>query len=257
MSKKLWLTLVLLGSLGGWPASAQPRNASELLQCAQANWNALSFVGVITIKVFRPDFSNAFRLKVWTTADNAQAMIRVLAPASEAGSAYVRNNNGLWFYAPGVGQPVALPGSSLGGAFFGSDVAVEDLYRGTLDVRYDAKLLGTRTDSTTGRSVARLQLVPKQGADVVYGKLELDLDANSCAVQQIDFYDQRQTVIREATFSDFVTAKGLVFATRSVVKDLTEQGKFTEEVVESFELGTPLPEQRFTLACLADEAQCG
>lgn len=239
-------------------ATAQQHSDAEaLLNCAQANWNSATFVGVITIKVFRPDFSNAFKLKVWATENNDKAMIRVLEPEDEAGSGYLREDDGLWFYSPAAGQVIPLPSSSLGEAFFGSDVAVEDLYRGTLNDRYTATLIGTRNDSDTGRIVHALRLVPKPDADVVYGKLELDMFDSDCAVFRIDFFDQRNTLIREGIFSDFVEVNGLVFATHTVVNDLLHEGSSTEEIVESFEIGTQIPAERFTLACLEDEAQCG
>jgi len=240
------------------PATAQQHtSAEELLTCAQANWNSATFVGVMTIKAFRPDFSSEFKLQVWSTENNDKAMIRVLEPEDEAGSGYLQEGDELWFYTAAAGQVIPLPSSSLGEAFFGSDVAVEDLYRGTLNDRYTAELLGTRNDNDTQRLVHRLRLVPKPDADVVYGKLELDLFDSDCAVFRIDFFDQRDTLIREGVFSEFVEENGLVFATHSVVNDLLREGSYTEQIIESFEIGVEIPEARFTLECLEDDEQCG
>ena len=251
------MSLIIFGILLLPAAAQQHTSAGELLTCAQANWNSATFVGVMTIKAFRPDFSSEFKLQVWATENNDKAMIRVLAPQDEAGSGYLQEGDELWFYTPAAGQVIPLPSSSLGEAFFGSDVAVEDLYRGTLNDRYTAELLGTRTDTESGRIVHRLRLVPKPDADVVYGKLELDMFDSSCAVFQIDFFDQRNTLIREGTFSEFAEENGLVFATHTVVNDLLREGSYTEQIVESYQIGVDIPQQRFTLECLEDEAQCG
>lgn len=238
------------------PAVAQDQSAQDLLACAQANWSSATFHGVLSIKTFRPEYSREFRLEVWSTADNEQAMIRALEPQEDAGGGYLLQNDELWFYTPQAGQVISLPSASLGEAFFGSDVAVEDLYRGTIGERYSAQVLGARAD-TEGRLIHRLRLVPLPDADVVYGRLELDLLDGSCAVLQIDFFDQRDTLIREAVYSDLVEANGLTFALRSVVTDLLREQSYTEEVIESYEIGAEIPQARFTLECLQDEAQCG
>ncbi len=250
--------LLLLGLV--FPAQGQdqaPATADSLLECAQANWNSASFHGVIQISTFRPEYTREFRLEVWSTADNERAMIRVLAPEDEAGSGYLLlSDDELWFYTPDAGQAIALPTASLTQTFFGSDVAVEDLYRGTIGDRYTAELLGTRSDDE-GATIHRLRLVPKPEADVVYGKLQLDMLNDSCAVLQIDYFDQRDNLIREASFSDFVEANGLTFALHSKITDLLREQSYTEERVESYEIGVDIPAARFTLPCLEDEAQCG
>jgi len=254
--------LIVLSLLLGlvFPAQGQdqePVTADALLACAQANWSSASFHGTLRIETFRPEFTREFLLEVWSTADNERAMIRVLAPEDEAGSGYLLlSEDELWFYTPEAGSAIPLPTASLTQTFFGSDVAVEDLYRGTIGDRYTAELLGTRTDDA-GATVHRLRLVPKPEADVVYGKLELDMRDDSCAVLQIDYFDQRDNLIRQAAFSDFVEENGLTFALKTVVTDLLRQRSFTEETVESYEIGVEIPEARFTLACLEDGAQCG
>lgn len=254
--RKRLVSFVVLAMLFVPVVGQEQPTAEELLACAQANWSSATFHGVLYIKTFRPEFSREFRLEVWSAADNEQAMIRALEPQDEAGSGYLLLDDELWFYTPQAGQVISLPSASLGEAFFGSDVAVEDLYRGTIGERYSAQLLGTRSD-TEGRLIHRLRLAPLPEADVVYGRLELDLLDGSCAVLQIDFFDQRDTLIREAVYSDLVEANGLTFALRSVVTDLLREQSYTEELVESYEIGVDIPQARFTLECLQDEAQCG
>jgi len=256
MASRSVVLLLLLGFV--FPASGQePATADSLLECAQANWSSASFHGTLRIETFRPEFTRRFLLEVWSTADNERAMIRVLEPEDEAGSGYLLlDEDELWFYTPEAGTAIALPTASLTQTFFGSDVAVEDLYRGTIGDRYTAELLGTRADDE-GATIHRLRLVPKPEADVVYGKLELDMRARSCAVLQIDYFDQRDNLIREALFSDFVEENGLTFALSTEIKDLLREQSYTQETVESYEIGVPIPEARFTLPCLEDEAQCG
>jgi len=240
-------------------ASAQQPTAESLLACVQGNLSSFSFHGAMRIETFRPEFSRAFTLEVWSAADNDSVMMRVLEPEDEAGSGYllltIDEVEELWFFAVAAGTSVPLPSSSLSEAFFGTDFSVEDLYQGTLDESFDSELLGTRTEDDI--TVHRLRLIPKPDSDVVFGKLELDLRAEDCALQRLDYFDQRDTLIRESLFSEFVEEQGVVFARRTRSNDLLGDGAFTEQFLESYEVNINIPAERFTLDCLEDESLCG
>jgi len=200
-------------------------------------------------------------MEVWTEEGGKPALIRILKPANERGSGYLSLEDELWYYTPEACQAIALPQSSLAQAFLGSDLALEDIYRGTLSEDYDAELLGTRP-TEEGDLIHRLRLTPKPEAPVIYGKLELDIRDSDCAVLLIDYYDQRETLIREAVFSKFVQIDGdnpRVVPLRTVVDDLLVEGSRTVEVVEEpYEFGIAIPPERFTLECLVEgEEACG
>jgi hypothetical protein len=231
------------------------------LECARQNWVGDTFHGTILLQLFRPEYSREYRMEVWSAEGGKPALIRILEPADEEGSGYLLLDDELWYYSPETGQAIALPQSSLAQAFLGSDLALEDVYRGTLSEDYEAELLGTRPTGEEDDQIHRLRLTPKPEAPVVYGKLELDIRASDCAVLLIDYYDQRETLIREATFQEFVQIDGdnpRVIPLKTVVDDLLVEGSRTVEVVESYEFGGSIPPERFTLECLVEgEAVCG
>jgi outer membrane lipoprotein-sorting protein len=259
---------VLLGGTMLSPASAQtptePPTAAELLECARANWVEGTFHGLIRLELFRPDYSKTYRLEVWTEGAD-KALIRVLEPEEDAGSGYLRVGDDLWYYHPDVGQAISLPPSALSESFLGADASLEDLYRGTLSENYNVELLGSRPPSedestSEGDRIYRLRLLPKPDAPVVYGKLELDVRGSDCAILVIDYYDQRETLIREAKFSEFVQVgaeeRERVVPTVMTFDDFLIEGSRTIETLESYELDIEIPEERFTLDCLVD-GKCG
>lgn len=264
------LTLTLLGvsALTGWtiwhPFSAQPSTAEQILECARRNWVEGTFHGTIRMELFRPEYSKQYRLEAWTSGSD-RAFIHVLEPKEDAGSGYLRTGDELWYYHPDVGQAVSLPASALSENFFGADLALEDLYHGTLSKQYDVELLGSRPASpeeseVQGDRVHQLRLQPKPDAPSVYGKLEMQVRASDCAVLVLDYYDQRGTLIRQAKFSQFVRV-GENGRVRSIplqmtFDDLLKQGSRTIETVESYEFDIAIPEQRFTLDCLVKDI-CG
>lgn len=274
MSKR-WTLLILMtiavGTLTGIAAGvglfAQPSGeptAEGLLACARRNWVEGTFHGLVRLELFRPEYSKQYRLEAWSEGAE-KALMLVLEPEEDAGSGYLRAGDELWYYHPDVGQAISLPTSALSESFLGSDASLEDLYRGTLSENYDVELLGGRPASAEasaqeGDGIYRLRLVPKPEAPVVYGKLELDVRGSDCAVLVIDYYDQRETLIRQARFSQFVTVgegeRQRVIPTVMTFDDFLEEGSRTVETLESYEFDREIPPEQFTLACLVQGA-CG
>ena len=274
MSKRMRIPILMMlaaglltGIASGVGLLAQPSEeptAEGLLECARRNWVEGTFHGIIKLELFRPEYSKQYRLEVWSEGAE-KALVLVLEPEEDAGSGYLRVGEELWYYHPDVGQAIPLPTSALSESFLGSDASLEDLYRGTLSENYDVALLGGRPASAEespqeGDVIYRLRLVPKPEAPVVYGKLELDVRGSDCAILVIDYYDQRETLIRQARFSGFVTVgegdRRRVIPTVMTFDDFLEEGSRTVETLESYEFDIEIPPERFTLACLV-QGECG
>ncbi len=254
------LTLLILIGLGlGLMADEGQPDPLDLLECARENWVGDTFHGTIVLQLFRPGYSTEYRMEAWSAESGAPTFIRILAPEEEAGSGYLLLEDEVLYYNAEAGQVIHLSQSSLTQKFLGSDLALEDVYRGTLSEDYEAELLGTRPAEED--EIHRVRLAPKPEAPVVYGKLELDIRDSDCAVLLIDYYDQRETLIREATFSEFVQIEGdtvRVVPLKTVVDDLLIEGSRTVEVIESYQFGISIPPERFTEACLVEGGEaCG
>lgn len=261
----IWL---LLSAVSLWlvtVASGDQPDPLVLLECARENWVGDTFHGTVVLQLFRPGYSTEYRMEVWSEEGGEPTFIRILAPEEEAGSGYLLLEDELWYSPPYTPEPsqtqaISLPQSSLTQRFLGSDLALEDVYRGTLSENYEVELLGTRP-TEGGDRIHRLRLTPKPEAPVVYGRLELDIRDSDCAVLLIDYYDQRGSLIREAIFSEFVQIEGdnpSVIPLKTVVDDLLVEGSRTVEIIETYEFGLSIPPERFTLECLVEgEEACG
>lgn len=273
MPRRLRLLAIAAGMLGlatlfGVPSQAPelPENPTgeEVLECARSNLVEGTFHGMIGLQLIRPDYAKAFLLEAWTKGGD-RALIRVREPQEQAGSGYLRVEDELWFYDPGAGQAIPLPTSALSENFLGADLSLEDFYRGTLADQFDVEILGTRAASEEESSaeadkIHTLRLTPKPEAPVVYGKIEILVRDSDCATLEADYYDQRDSLIRQAVFSDFVqVGEGedrRVVPLKMVFDDMIKEGSRTIETIESYEFDIDLPEQIFTVDCLT-RGKCG
>lgn len=236
----------------------------DVLECARGNLVEGTFHGTIRLELTRPDFSKTYVMEAWTDGGD-QALIRIHQPEDEAGSGYLQNGDDLWFYDPEAGVPISLPASALSENFLGADLSLQDFYAGTLDESFEVELLGARPandeeSSVEGDRVYQVRLIPRPETPVVYGKIEIRVRESDCATIRMDYYDQRETLIRQAVFSEFATVgdedSQRVFPLRMVFEDLTQEGSRTVETIEDYAFDLELPEKTFTQACLTDPAGC-
>jgi hypothetical protein len=266
-----FLILILLCGIGiGYtsgltqPSAPEGTLAEEIFNCGRVSWVQGTFQGIIKIDIFRPEFSRTFRMEVWQEGEE-KAFVSILEPQDEAGSGYLSIGDDLWFYAPDVGFAIQLPSNVLSENLLGADLSLDDLSRGTLNEDFTIELVGTRSTTEDESDldndlVHLLKLTPNPDATVVFGKLELLIRASDCATLTINYFDQRETLIRQALFSDFALAGAVgqerVVPQTVIFDDLLNEGSRTVEVIESFELDVEFPPERFSLECLED-GQCG
>jgi len=253
-------TAALLSTAISFSQPSVPENATaeDILDCVQYNYVEGTFYGEITIELFRPDFSKLYEMEVWQQGED-HALVLIHAPEDEAGSGYLIDDEDLWFYTPDAGFAIQLPSSALSENLLGADLSIDDLSRNTLTEDFDLENLGARAANEDESEleedrVYQVRLTPKPEAPVVYGKLEILVRESDCATLRIDYYDQRDTLIRQATFSEFEVAgeegRERVVPIRSEFDDLLEEGSRTVQIIQSYELDLEIPAQRFTLDCL-------
>lgn len=265
-ARTLGLLAIMIG-LGLTLGQAQiPEDATgqDVLACARGNLVEGTFHGTIRLELTRPDFAKTYVMEAWTEGGD-KALIRIHEPEGEAGSGYLQNGDDLWFYDPEAGVPISLPASALSEGFLGADLSLEDFYAGTLNESFDVELLGAREaheDESDARAdrVYQVRLIPKPEAPVVYGRIEIRVRESDCATIRMDYYDQRETLIRQAVFSEFETVgdedSQRVFPLRMVFDDLTQEGSRTVETIEDYEFDIELPDETFTQECLMNPDSC-
>ena len=158
-----------------------------------------------------------------------------------------------------------MPASAISQNFLGADLSLEDFYAGTLDESFEVELLGVRPanedeSNVKGDRVYQVRLIPRPEAPVVYGKIEIRVRESDCATIRMDYYDQRETLIRQAAFSEFATVgdeeSQRVFPLRMVFDDLTQEGSRTVETIEDYEFDVELSENTFTRDCMTNPEGC-
>ncbi len=238
MRSALLLTVCVVWAVAG-VGSAAGLTAQEVLSRARTAWQGESFHSVVSLVVTQAGQTSSYRLEVWTQGED-KALLRILAPEDQAGSGYLMVGNDLWFYSPTVGTAVKLPSIALADSVFGAGPALDDLFRSTLSQDYTATM-------TTDPSGYVLTLVPRPQAAVVYGHLQIDVRPNF-ALAKVIYYDQRDKVLRTATFSDDIPRDDRIIPTTVTIVEAN--GDTTVERLIDPQFGVALDASLFTLDTL-------
>lgn len=199
--------------------------------------------GILTLVATRPDRETRYVLEVISDGKD-RGLIRVMAPAREAGQSFLTVGENLWIYNPRLKRSLRLPPSGRSDSFLGSDIAYNDLSGRDTEKDYSAKVTAEDAGSLT------LELTPKPDAPTPYGKLVFKAKVPGYAPLEVLYYDQRNQAVRRIVFSDHTKVGERFFPTKIVVEDLLKAGYKTSVQYSNYRVDVAIPERCFGLDAL-------
>lgn len=196
-------------------------------------------------------FERTLELDAWTRGlDLALTVIR--APAREAGTATLRNSEGLWNYAPRADRLMRIPSGMMSDGWMGSHFTNDDMMRETSwEEDYTTELSWAEED---GRRVLRAVSVPRPEAPVVWSRVVSVFTADGWIPVRTEFWDG-DTKRRTMTFSDVREVQGRRIPMRMELVPHDQPGERTAVVYERLEFNVELDASLFTQRGLRREAQ--
>ena len=225
-------------------AEEQP-DVVKLMQRTERLLEGRSSIAVVTMTIKTPSYERAVKLKLWTRGRD-YALVRVLEGGPrETGMMTLKREKQLWNYLPQAGRVMKLPSGMLGDSWMGSDFTNDDLVRGS-SLAEDFESRVEKTVEQEGRKAWCVTLKPKASAKVVWGKVELLLDRESCVPLEQRFFDEDGSLARKMSFSEHKKLGWRTFPMKLVVTP-AEKGRQTSMHYQSIELDTDVPDDTFSL----------
>lgn len=254
MSHPRWIVLpclVLLavgaynayGAFSAAAAGAGEPDAEAILQAVIDNLRGGSIKGTYTFIVERPGRTSQYVMEIIADGDQ-RGLIRVVAPPRDSGQAFLMNGDDLWVYNPRLGRSLRLPPSGRSNAFLGSDVNYNDIAGRDLEKDYTPAVTQAGADALT------LELTPNPGAPTPYGRVLIEVEQESLAPRQVDYYDQRDQVVKRLTFFDYLAVGARRVPLEMVVEDRVREGYRTIVRLSDVQFDVSVPESCFTLQAL-------
>ena len=203
---------------------------------------------VATMEVVTEHWERQMTMEMWSLG-NDYTLVRLRAPAKEAGTATLMADDNIWNYLPKVDRTIKIPSSMMGGAWMGSHFTNDDLVQESqmIDV-YDVEVAfeGERD----GVMVWELRLTPKPEAAVVWGHLEFLVGQDDYLPLWAKYYDEDGELARTMEYSEFREFSGrLVPAVMNMVP-ADKPGERTTIRYEDLEFDVDVDPSFFSLRTL-------
>ncbi len=201
--------------------------------------------GRMRMQVQAPDFQRELSLDFWSRGAD-DALVRILAPKKESGTASLKKGAQMWNYLPKIGKTVRIPPSMLMSSWMGSDFTHDDLVQA---VKYSVDYEGTTLPSAPeGQTCVELKARPD--AAVAWERVVACVDARTLVPVTCEYHDDKGRLARRLTFSDVRKVGERLTPHKLVVTPLTKQGHQTTLLYDTLEFDTPASESLFTLSAL-------
>lgn len=236
--------LLLFLSLG---AQAQTPDAAALVKAAIEYWRDTSSYAVSEMTIHRPDWERRVTFRVWTRGDK-HSLVRVIAPAKDAGNATLLVDNDMWSFTPKINRVIKIPSSMMTQSWMGSDFSNSDLAKADDLIEYYTHRL-LKTETRDGHTQYQIESVPKETAPVVWGK-EVVTVRDDYVLLEHAFYDQQGTLLKTLTTQELKSMGGKTVAARQRMQKVDKPDEWTQIHVREARFGVEIPANMFTLGNL-------
>lgn len=244
--KRFFLNLVTLACVLN-AGQARAEDASAIVKAAIEYWRDVSSVAVFDMSIHRPDWQRTMTMKVWTRG-NKESLVRVIAPAKDAGNSTLLLDNDMWSYNPKINRVIKIPSSMMNQSWMGSDFSNNDLAKADdLIDQYRHTLLSTERHN--GHKLYVIQAIPNETAPVVWGREVVKIRDDQILMEHA-FYDQSDVLVKKLVTTELKMLGGKMVATRERMQKADKPDEWTEIVTREAQFGLALPDSTFTLTNL-------
>lgn len=235
-------TIMILLAL---PTFLLAQDAKEIVKKADAKMKGeQSSISQMTMKIVRPTWERTVSFKSWSKGTE-YSMVLITAPAKEKGQSFLKFKREMWSWNPSINRMIKLPPSMLSQGWMGSDFTNDDLLNeSSIVVDYTHKLLGK--ENVSGKSCHKIELIPKENAPVVWGKIILWISTDEYLQLKAEYFDEDNFLVKTEVASEIKTMSGRVIPTRFELVPADKEGNKTILIMDNIEFNTPITESFFT-----------
>jgi hypothetical protein len=227
---------------------APARTAREILDHVDDLFRGDSSRGRATMTVATANWQRTLVLDFWSQGKE-RSLIRIVEPQKEKGTATLKVGNDIWNWLPKVARVVKLPSSMMSASWMGSHFTNDDLVKDSrMADDYDATIAfeGERD----GRRVIEIACIPRPDAAVVWGRVDVTVEAATHLPLTVLFHDEDLRLARTITYSDVRDLGGRLLPATLRAVPADKPGESTVVVYRDIAFDLPVADDLFSLRSL-------
>jgi outer membrane lipoprotein-sorting protein len=217
-----WIALLPLAM---WAFALRAQSPAELLRKWEENFYGKSAEMEIRMTIKRPEWTRTALVKFWTLGQD-YALLLVKEPKKDAGTVYLKRNDEVWSYVPSIDRVMKMAPGMMSQSWLGSDFTHEDIVRKTsITDDYTHRIVGS--ESLDGVACHVIELIPREDAPVVWGKLKVWLSKEGNQQHKVEYFDEDGVLVNSLRFGDIRPMGGRTIPTRLVMTPAARKGYST------------------------------
>jgi outer membrane lipoprotein-sorting protein len=225
-------------------SAVSAQDATEIVEKMDQQMRGDYSVQTMTMRVVRPTWERSVSMKSWSRGQD-YAMILITAPAKERGQVFLKRDKEMWNWVPSINRMIKIPPSMMSQSWLGSDFTNDDLLREASVVNdYHHTIAGEET--VNGHEAWKIELLPKEDAAVVWGKVNLWVSKEHYIELKAEFFDEDGNLKNTMTLSNIREIGGRTLPTHWEMIPADEEGKKTIIELESADFQEEIPESFFS-----------
>jgi hypothetical protein len=229
---------------GAAPAAAGS-SARTIVDRVDRLWRGVSSRARVRMEVVTAHWRRTLDLAVESLGTD-YALVRVTAPAKDAGTATLKVGNEVWNYLPRVDRTIKIPPSLMMGSWMGSHFTNDDLVKESRLVEdYD---IATAFDGVRdGTRVWEFTLTPHPDAAVVWGRVTMQVRQADDQPTWLRYYDDQGDLVRTLSFGEYRRFGGRLVPALLTVTPRDKPGEHTTLHYEALQFDVGLTPADFSL----------
>ncbi|MCD4668765.1 MAG: outer membrane lipoprotein-sorting protein [Sulfurimonas sp.] len=174
-----------------------------------------------------------------------KSFTKILYPPKDKGITFLSLDNQMWQYVPKIERVIKIPPSMMLQNWMGSDITNDDMVKQSSIVEdYEPRIL------KKDEHIVTIELIPKEDAAVVWGKIIINIDTSTYTSSKDIFYDEDGEEVRYFIYEKVKKFGKYYIPTYWRVQSSEKKNNFTEIVLEEVEYDTDISEQYFKKSAL-------
>lgn len=224
------------------PLPAQDQ-ARDIVDKVDQLYRSSSSRAEVEMRITTPHWERTLAITAWSKGTQ-RTFIRITEPKKERGTATLRVGNEMWNYLPATDKVIKVPPSMMMGSWMGSDFNNDDLVKESSMVEdYTYRMMAPAQPVAGELSV---EMIPKPGVAVVWGRLVLAVRARDYLPLRVEYYDERNSLMRVITYSAIKAMGGKSIPTVMELVPRNKQGNRTVITYRTIEFDLPLRDDVFS-----------
>lgn len=225
--------------------SLSAQNATEIVKKADEKARGEnSGISEMNMKIVRPTWERTVSFKSWSKGTD-YSMVLITAPAKEKGQSFLKIEREMWNWNPVISRMIKLPPSMLSQGWMGSDFTNDDLLnQSSVVIDYTHEIIGS--EIIENRNCYKIELLPKEDAPVVWGKLIFWISKDDFLQLKNEYYDEDGYLVKSEIGKNIKSMDGRTIPTVYELIPADKPGNKTILEMVSIKFNAPVANDFFT-----------